>query len=277
MLGLMMSWLRSRRAWIIVALCLVAVVPAASARERGADGRFHQRRSSHFILQQDVGFDRRSGGGGARAFERDVLNVLENAYGRVSDSLGLRPPSDVVVRIYDAGSFDAQFSPLFGFRAAGFFNGGIHVRGNQSVDAGLGGTLHHEYVHAVIHAAGGAGLYPAWLNEGLAEYMEALAFGKRYLTPGEHAALANAAFAGGWVPIAQLSGPSLAHFDQRTAGIAYLESYALVEHMARREGIDQLRRFNERLLQTRNLESALRRVYRIGSADLEQALIDELR
>ena len=249
----------------------------SGARERGGDGRFDQRRSSHFILQQDVAIDRRSGGNGARAFERDVLDVLENAYGRISDQLGLRPPSDVLVRIYDARNFDAQFASLFGFRAAGFFNGTIHVRGNPGVDAGLVRTLHHEYVHSVIHSAGGAGLYPAWLNEGLAEYMEATALGKRYLTPGEHAALVNAAFRSGWVPIAQLSGPSLAHFDQQSAGIAYLESYALVDHLARREGMDQLRRFNERLLKTRNLETSLRRIYRLSSSDLERALIEELR
>jgi hypothetical protein len=107
--------------------------------------------------------------------------------------------------------------------------------------------------------------------------MEATALGKRYLTPGESAALARAAFQGGWVPIARLSGPSLAHFDEQSAGIAYLQSYALVEHLARREGMDQLRRFNERLLRSRNLESALRGVYRLNSAQLEQALIEELR
>ena len=275
MLGVMKRS-QGRIGWILAA-CLLAGVPAASARERGGDGRFDERRSTHFRLQQDVNFGRRGGGNGARAFERDVLQVLENAYSRVSDQLGLRPPSDVVVRMYDPVSFDRQFSSLFGFRAAGFFNGTIHVRGATSVDAGLARTLHHEYVHGVIHSAGGGGIYPAWLNEGLAEYMEATALGKRYLTPGEHGALAHAAFQGGWVPIGQLSGPSLSHFDERSAGIAYLESYALVEHLARREGVDQLRRFNERLLRTRNLESALRRVYRLNSAQLEQALIDELR
>ncbi len=264
------------RCWVLAA-CLLAAVPVASARERGGDGRFEERRSTHFLLLHDVSFGRRSGGNGARAFERDVLAVLENAYSRVSDQLGLRPPSDVVVRVYDPAAFDRDFNPLFGFRAAGFFNGSIHIRGATGVDAGLARTLHHEYVHSVIHSAGGAGLYPAWLNEGLAEFMEASALGKRYLTPGESAALARAAFQGGWVPIAQLSGPSLAHFDQRSAGIAYLQSYALVEHLARREGMDQLRRFNERQLRSRNLESALRKVYRLNSAQLEQALIAELR
>lgn len=271
----------SRQAVWVLAACLLGLlttgVPAANARERGGDGRFNERRSTHFVLLQDVAFNRRSGSGGARAFERDVLKVLENAYSRVSDQLGLRPPSDVVVRIYDPGVFDREFSPLFGFRAAGFFNGSIHIRGAAGLDAGLARTLHHEYVHSVIHSAGGAGIYPAWLNEGLAEYMEATALGKRYLTPGESAALARAAFQGGWVPIGELSGPSLSHFDERSAGIAYLQSYALVEHLARREGVEQLRRFNERLLKTRNLETSLRRVYRLNSAQLEQALINELR
>ena len=271
---------KRRAAWILAACllaCVLTEIPAAFARERCGDGRFDQRLSTHFVLLQDVGFNRRNGGNGARAFERNVLGVLENAYSRVSDQLGLRPPSDVVVRIYDPASFDQQFAASFGFRAAGFFNGSIHIRGATGVDAGLARTLHHEYVHSVIYSAGGGGLYPAWLNEGLAEYMEATALGKRYLTPGENAALARAAYQGGWVPIAQLSGPSLAHFDERTAGIAYLESYALVEHLARREGVDQLRRFNERLLKSRNLESALRRVYRLNSAELERELIAELR
>ena len=70
-------------------------------------------------------------------------------------------------------------------------DGVIHVRGHTRVDERLVRTLHHEYTHAALHDAA-AGLFPAWLNEGLAEFFEALAVGKRHLSPGEHAALAGA-------------------------------------------------------------------------------------
>ena len=51
---------------------------------------------------------------------------------------------------------------IFGFRAAGFFDGSVHVRGVPRIDERLVRTLHHEYTHAALHSVS-ADAFPAWL------------------------------------------------------------------------------------------------------------------
>ncbi len=263
---------------LIAATCAVLLLTLpASARDRGADGRFDRRRSAHFLLLQDVDIDQRTGSNGARRFERDMLEVLESAYAQVADQLGLRPRSDIEVRIYDPRVFDAQFASGFGFRAAGFFNGAIHVRGGTKVTPQLVRTLHHEYLHAALHSAAGARLIPAWLNEGTAEYFENLALGKASLSRGELGVLARLARANAWIPLAALSGPSFSHLQDRSASIAYLEAYALVDHLVRREGMRKFRRFYERLFRTRNLEISLRDTFGLRLQELESEVLSGLR
>jgi hypothetical protein len=261
---------------LATAIVLATAAPVA-ARERGGDGRFERRGSAHFVLLQDVTFARRGTAQAEQRFERQVLVVLEDAYRVLSDTLGMRPPSDVVVYIYDAAAFDARFAQLFGFRAAGFFDGSIHVRGGPSVDARLVGVLHHEYVHAVIAAQGGSAVFPSWLNEGMAEYFEALALGRRGLAPSQRAYLARAAASGAWIPLLDLSRPfSMAHLTDAQAGLAYLASFGAVDFLVRQGGMRELRRLCERALQSRNVERALDKTYRMRTVDLDAALTAEL-
>ena len=58
---------------LLLALGSVVAVSGASARDRGADGNYEKRTSSHFVLYQDVDIDRSSGLRGSRAFEQRVL------------------------------------------------------------------------------------------------------------------------------------------------------------------------------------------------------------
>jgi len=269
---------RMLRASMAIALCalVLASIPA-QARDRGADGRFDRRRSSHFLLLQDADIDQRTGVNGTKRFERDILEVLESAHDLLAESLGLRPRSDVEVRVYAANVFDAQFSRAFGFRAAGFFDGTIHVRGGTRVDPQLVRTLHHEYVHAVIHAEAGPGAFPAWLNEGLAEYFETLAIGKGGLSYGERNVLARAVRTDVWIPLGAMSGVSFTHLREGTAALAYLEAYAVVDHLVRRGGLAAMKRFCERFIRTRNLNRALTQTYRVNLVELEAAVLAELR
>jgi len=248
----------------------------ASARDRGADGKFAERSSSHFQLLQDVAIDRYHGPEGSLQFERDLLAILENAYRQVGDVLGIRPRQRVLVVVYDPGVFDTRFGRLFGFRAAGFYDGAIHIRGLAKIERGLVGALHHEYTHAAISAEAGHGLFPAWLNEGLAEYLGRLALGQRHLTPGQHQVLAQARRDGSWIPLTSLNGVSFSHLPGETASLAYLESYAVVEHLLRRHGEAKLRRFCEELIRSRSLSRALERSYRLKLEELEAALAAEL-
>ena len=258
-----------------MSVALVAGTLAPAARGAGPDGKFDERGSSHFRLLQDVGFQRYSGPGGARAFERAVLEVLEAAYRQVGDTIAIRPRARIAVVIYDSAAFDERFGGMFGFRAAGFFDGSIQVRGAPRIDQRLLRTLHHEYTHAALHSVS-PDVFPAWLNEGLAEYFEALAAGKRHLTHGEHTYLSNAVARGRWIPLQALGTRTFGHLGTDSASLAYLQSYATVEYLVRRHGMRKLRDLCRNLARSRNVSTALERTYRMELADLEAALLAEL-
>jgi hypothetical protein len=247
-----------------------------SALDRGADGNFDQRRSTHFRLLQDVDIDRVTGPEGSRRFERDVLEALEDAFREVRKTLDIRPRRAIDVVIYDPGVFDQQYSTQFSFRAAGFYNGVIHVRGDIKVARGLVRTLHHEYFHAALAAVTAQGRVPAWLNEGLAEWFENRATGKHRLSQGEHAYLSQAHRLGNWVPLSTLSRPTFAGLDETSATLAYLQSYAMIEYLVRRHGERRLRSFMRRLIRGANIDWLLKREFRSSLAKLEENLRAEL-
>jgi hypothetical protein len=259
------------RLLLLLTTVVALAAQSALARDGGADGKWAKRRSSHFELYQDVALERYSGPGGSRAFELAVLDVLESAHDRVRARIGVEPRGRVLVFVYDPGVFDGSFSARFGFRAAGFWDGAIHVRGGTQVDARLLATLAHEYVHAAL-ASFAPGVWPAWFNEGLAELFEREALGQTQLAAHEVAELRAAVATGRWLPLAELSGPSFVGLDEASARLAYLESYACVEQMLHRFGPERVERFVEELAKTRSVDRALQRALRIDLADLEAPL-----
>ncbi len=255
---------------------LLTLSGPADARDRGADGQFDRRESSHFILFQDVDIDRSGGWRGSVQFERDVLRYLEQGHDRLHSLLGLTPPRKIQVWVYDPGIFDATYGGLFRFPIAGFFGDAIRVRGATVVTTQLSRTLHHELVHAAFDAAAPSLALPAWLNEGIAEWFESRTHGTRGLSAGEWAYLEAAARGGYWIPIASLGGRSFGSLQGKAAGLAYLQSYALADRLARNGGDAKLARFVDTMIRMRNVDAALRRVYRLTPAELEQDLLADL-
>jgi hypothetical protein len=255
---------------------MLGAAPAA-AKNRGADGNFEKRVSSHFALYQDVDIDRSSGFRGSRRFENQVLETLESAYDRLDQQLALRPSRRMDVVIYDPQIFDHHFGGMFRFQAAGFYSGTIHVRGNVRVDAALTRTLHHELVHAAFDAAAPSLVLPAWLNEGVAEWFEARAVGKRQLSPGEFRALAQIARNGQLFALGQLSYGSFSRLDSRSAQLAYLQSYAFIDFLTREYGERSLRQLCRTLLRKRNLVRAFELTYRRELEDLEARFVSLYR
>lgn len=249
---------------------MFALCEPALARDRGADGEFSERRSSHFILRQDVALDTYSGHRGTRRFELDVLDTLESAYDSFGARFGIRPRRAVSVLIYDAARFDAEFGGLFRFSAAGFFRGVICIRGSTRVDAELVHVLHHEFVHAALEQAAPASLaIPGWVNEGLAEWFAYRALGKRGLSAGEAAYLSRA---GGLPSLASLATPSFAGLSAKRAGTAYLTSYAAVAELINDAGESRFASFLADFLRGRRLERSLQRNYRLGVSELDATL-----
>jgi hypothetical protein len=260
-------------ALLLGALLLAAAAPAA---ERGADGKFEKRVSSHFVLYQDVDIDQTGGLRGSRRFEQQLLDELERAYQQLDRFLGLRPPRRIDVVVYDPGVFDASFGGLFRFQAAGFYHGVIRVRGDTQLTVQLGRILHHELVHAAFDAAAPSLVLPAWINEGVAEWFEARTLSKRRLSSGELGYLLQARRQGALLPLSTLSAPSFAGLSGHAAGLAYLQSYGMIEHLARRHGDRALREFCEAVVRSRDVERSLRRTYRMGILDLEASFLADL-
>lgn len=266
-----------RRSWRLLVLAALLVVPAAQARDRGADGQFSKRESSHFVLLQDVAIDETGGLRGSRRFEDDVLAVLEGAYTNVDKMLGMRPRRRISVTIWDPGVFDARFAGLFRFPAAGFYGDSIHIRGATVVSQQLVRVLHHELVHAAFHAESPSLVLPAWLNEGVAEWFEAYATGQRGIGSRQWAWLQTQARNGQLLSLAQLSQPSFSRMGPGTARVAYLQSFAFIDHLARRYGERRIRDLVREVMRTGDLDRVFRKTYRKGIAELEADWQTELR
>ena len=247
----------------------------AHARGEGADGKFEKRESSHFVLFQDVDIDETSGLRGSRRFEQEVLKDLEAAYDRLDQYLGLRPPRKIEVVIYAPAIFDAEFAGLFRFPAAGFYEGTIRIRGDDRYTTPLSRVLYHELVHAALHAGAPSSVFPGWFNEGLAEWFEARAHGKRHLDSRELAVLVRGRDAGRLVSFDALAMPSFSRMSSSAARLAYLQSYGMMEYLGRRYGERSVREFCVELLRTGDLRRTLRRVFRTDLGGLEAGFFSD--
>jgi hypothetical protein len=265
-------WLRA-----LVVVSVVVGSLSAAAFDRGADGEFEKRTSSHFVLLQDVDIDETSGLRGSRRFEQEVLTVLEAAYDRLDAFLGLRPRRPITVVIYDPEIFDREFSGLFRFAAAGFYSGTIHVRGDTRVYHALIRVLHHELVHAAFDAEAPNLLLPAWFNEGVAEWFGARAVGQQQLSPRQLRSLSGVSRQGGLFAFRDLSSPSLSHLESNAAHVAYLQSYAFIEYLARLRDKRFLRELCRDVMRKHDLDRALQRTYRANLNELQASFAADLR
>lgn len=271
---------RLETSWRLLASVVAGLLLSLSSDAfagRGADGEYEERRSSHFVLYQDVDIDRTSGFYGSRQFEQQVLEVLESAYRRLDASIGLRPSDAIVVTIHDPEIYARRFAGLFRFPAAGFYGGTIHVRGDVQVTDALVRTLHHELVHAAFDQALPRVALPAWFNEGVAEWFEARALGLHQLAPAHKNVLRGMAGDGGLFSLQQLSARSLGHLRAREAQLAYLQSRAFIDYLVRARGDQRLRDLCRRVARTGDLQDAVERIYRRDLDRLEADFADALR
>jgi len=150
------------------------------------------------------------------------------------------------------------------------------VRGDTRVTLGLQQVLHHELVHAAFDGLAPSLVLPGWFNEGVAQWFEARATGKRRLSRGELAALQRVARSGGLLGFAGLSASSFAGYGREAATVAYLESYGWIEHLARRHGERRLRDWVRDVVRDRRLERSFRRTFRFELAELPERFVADL-
>jgi len=208
----------------------------AMLEARSARG-FDQKRLSHFIVSYE--------GETMESTGRMVLDALERSRATLISQLGYEPEEPVVVILYSRRSYREMGGPHW---SAGLFDGKIRlpVGGLQQVDEQIRSTLHHELVHAFIHARAGDGA-PRWLHEGVAEYME----GTRASEQGNLLARVLA------------DGNSFEHClptAQCDVRIFYSAAVSLVDYLIQMRGVGGIRDVLSALGEGNDIDASLRKV-----------------
>jgi tetratricopeptide (TPR) repeat protein len=123
----------------------------------------YEARGAHFSVRFE--------GPGDELLARKVVELLEQQYWRIGQTLTAYPPEPITVVLYTQQQFrDITRLPSWTIAA---YDGRIHVpmRGALEETEDLDRTLGHEFVHAVVFMLGGRNV-PTWLNEGLATTLE---------------------------------------------------------------------------------------------------------
>lgn len=196
--------------------------------KRGAeveDGFFIER-SEHFVLSYDL--EREEVRGEIEALDR----TLEEAYLDFSEAFTLWPAdggaAPIRVVLYTRAGFDRVTG--IGPWAGGVYDGTIRVPVGD-LDRELPrvrAVLRHELLHAFVQEKGGARV-PAWLNEGLAQWLEE----KRPAARRERVERARAKLAGSQLfGLDELTGSLAGWSDPSRIERAYAQSLALVGWIA---------------------------------------------
>ncbi len=199
----------------------------AARRAAAAEAELDRLFSAHFVVKFHRSAD--------RAAANIVADRLEAAYRTIGTQLSYFPASRVVVVLYPREQFQrAAASPEW---AQGLFDGRIHLAAERAAGdrAAAEATLRHEYTHVVVHRLSG-GQAPAWLNEGLALYME-----RGPDAAGSWERETRSIQAGERPPLAALHR-SFLELSPSDASLAYAESYAATRALVAHHGLAPVRR-----------------------------------
>jgi hypothetical protein len=131
--------------------------------EAALHNRFEARSTARFTVLFE--------GAEEKAIGERVASILESAYWRIGKTMNTYPSETLAVILYTNRQFqDITRAPAW---AGGGYDGRIRlpVGGALRSPKTLERVVTHEFVHAIIHNAAGTSA-PAWVNEGLASYME---------------------------------------------------------------------------------------------------------
>ena len=198
-----------------------AAAVAPRDREIAAQlAKWKKEASLHQSFQQQPGvrFNVLFEGPAQKAIGDRVSTVLDKSYWSIGKTLNIYPGTALDVILYSNKQFqDITRAPAW---AGGGYDGRIRLPvGNALASpAALERVVTHEYVHAVVRNAAGNNV-PAWINEGLASYLEAgdKTWARRILKQAE-----------GRISLEDLA-EGFGGFDGDTALVAYAESFIAAE------------------------------------------------
>jgi Flp pilus assembly protein TadD len=216
---------------------------AKAQREQTVESDFSQGESSHFVLHYE-------GKQTYEALRGQILSALESDYDDLVRDLGNPPRDNILVTLYtEQDFFDVTHAPSW----TGAINDGklrIPISGLNSVTPALAHVLKHELAHSFI-AHLSAGRCPAWLHEGIAQFLE-----PRSLAGDGHQ-LSLLFKAQDNIPVNALEG-SFLRFSGPQVHIAYAESLAAVSYINDSYGLSDIQRILQRISQGSSTEAALR-------------------
>ena len=233
---------------------------------------YKENESSHFKL--------RYSGAAAPALAREVLRTLERHFSAIESELNFTPPEPIGVILYTQDAFsDITKAPSW----AGALNDGrirVPVQGLASVDSELSRVLKHELTHSFIAqktrsaciglAASCTVHAPAWIQEGLAQWME----GQR--SREDAAVLLQIYNDNKAIPLSRLEGSWL-NMSGDTARYAYAWALANIEYIVQADGMGDIERILDRIGAGMAAEAALRDVLHSGYDDVMQSAAEYLR
>ncbi len=211
------------------------------SREEGVENRFERETSVHFSLTFE---DKIS-----KEWIKDLLDLFEEAYTKVGDSLGYYPSQRVNVIVYSPKDFH-RVSTLPGW-AGGLYDGKIRLPvppGTNSPDQ-LKGAVFHEFAHHLVHLLSD-GQCPTWLNEGIAQTVEGMgpSEAKRVLSLTDISKLPS---------LKQLVGPFSHAQTRNQAQNLYAESLLAVSIIIEEKGFSAIQSILSDLGQRKPIDEAL--------------------
>ena len=224
----------------------------AAEAEAGLDRLF----SAHFIVKFHRSTD--------RAVANAVADRLETVYRTIGAQWSYFPASRIVVVLYPHGQFlGASSGPDW---AQGLFDGRIHlpVERMSGDPASADASLRHEYMHVVVHRLS-SGQAPAWLDEGLALYLE------RGPDAGESWEREVGLIRAGERPPLAALHRSFLELPPGDASLAYAESYGATRVLLHRHGIAPVRRLLESLSVTPDFAEAFETLFHERYSDFDAA------
>ena len=231
-------------------------------RESSAESSFTESDTSHFNFHYE-------GGQTSDQLRRQITETLETHYNELVGELGITPRDSISVSLYtNQAYFDVTQAPAW----SAALNDGklrIPVEGLTGVTSSLSQVLKHELAHSFIREIT-RNRCPAWLNEGIAQEVEARS------TSSYGSRLARLYAAQRQVPLSALEG-GWTNLSSAEAGLAYAEGLVAVEYIRDTYGMSDVTRILKRLGEGASTEVALRGTIHGGYADLEEGIAAYLK
>jgi tetratricopeptide (TPR) repeat protein len=214
---------------------------AKARKEIAVEAGMDRGHSSRFNLTYDPDVN--------SSFALALLDVLESAANLVGAELGLFPEARVPVAVYTRADYKTVTdSPDW---SGGFYDGTIRLPFGalKEITPALRGILFHEYAHVVVFELT-RGNCPLWLNEGIAEM-----FGRTQQNY-PMTVLGRAARTGSLSDFRKLEA-GFGSFSSSEAGLAYQQSYSLVNYMVKSYGWHRVKQILSGLGQGMTFDAAI--------------------